>query len=106
MIGHSNGSAPSVTCCLRIMSLDTPDVRVSTSSHNLPSFRKKTNGGDFTMRHERLLFAIPLLFFTLLVLLAVATTSADDKLGPYTQIATIPNPALASFDISWADSAS
>src|SRR5579863_1853332 len=49
--------------------------------------------------------AIPLLFFTLLALFAVATSSAQDKLGPYTQIATISNPALGSFDISWADSA-
>ena len=57
------------------------------------------------MRRERLRFAIPLLVLMLLALLAVATTSADDKLGPYTQIATIPNPALASFDISWVDSA-
>ena len=56
------------------------------------------------MKRERLLFAIPLLFFTLLAIFAVSTSSADDKLGPYTQIATIPNPALASFDISWADS--
>jgi hypothetical protein len=58
------------------------------------------------MKHERLLFAIPLLFFTLLALFAVSTSSADDKLGPYTQIATIPNAALASFDISWVDSES
>ncbi len=58
------------------------------------------------MRRERLWFAIPLLFFTLLALLAVATSSADNKLGPYQQIATIPNAALASFDISWVDSAS
>jgi len=58
------------------------------------------------MKHERLLFAVPLLFFTLLALFAVSTSSADDKLGPYTQIATIPNAALASFDISWVDSES
>ena len=57
------------------------------------------------MKRERLLFAIPLLFFTLLALFTVSTSSADE-LGPYTQIATIPNPALASFDISWVDSAS
>ena len=58
------------------------------------------------MKRERLLFAIPLLFFTLLALFAVSTSSADDTLGPYTQIATIPNAALASFDISWVDSES
>ena len=56
------------------------------------------------MKRERLLFAIPLVFFTLLALFTVSTSSADE-LGPYTQIATIPNPALASFDISWVDSA-
>jgi DNA-binding beta-propeller fold protein YncE len=57
------------------------------------------------MKRERLLFAIPLLFFTVLALFAGSTSSADD-LGPYTQIATIPNAALASFDISWVDSES
>jgi hypothetical protein len=45
------------------------------------------------------------LFFTVLALFAGSTSSADD-LGPYTQIATIPNAALASFDISWVDSES
>lgn len=57
------------------------------------------------MKRERFLFSVALLSFTLLALLAVATSSADNKLGPYQQIATIPNAGLASFDISWVDSA-
>jgi hypothetical protein len=62
-------------------------------------------GGAFKMKRERFLFSVALLSFTLLALLAVATSSADNKLGPYQQIATIPNAGLASFDISWVDSA-
>lgn len=57
------------------------------------------------MKHRNLI-PISLLVWGLLGLFAVATSSADDKLGPYIQIATIPNAALASFDISWVDSAS
>ena len=48
----------------------------------------------------------PLLFFTLPAVFAVLASSAGDALGPYTQIATIPNAGLASFDISWVDSES
>lgn len=59
------------------------------------------------MKLKRILFPIPLLFVTLLVLSAVATSSADDKIGPYKKIATITIPGgLTSFDISWVDSES
>jgi hypothetical protein len=57
------------------------------------------------MKRERFLFFVPVLLFTLLALSAIPTSLADDKLQPYTQIATIPNAGLASFDISWVDSA-
>ena len=57
------------------------------------------------MKRARVVFSIPLSFFTLLMLLAVPTSFADNKLGPYAQIATIPNAGLGSFDISWVDSA-
>ena len=44
---------------------------------------------------------------TLLLFSAVTTSNADDKIGPYQQLPTIPIPGgLVRFDISWVDSAS
>lgn len=59
------------------------------------------------MKRARFFLSISLLFLTVLVFSAVSTSSADNKLGPYAQIATVSNGALAgpaSFDISWVDS--
>lgn len=59
------------------------------------------------MKLARLFPYISPLLLTVLAFSAVSTSSADNKLGPYTQIATVSNTALAgpaSFDISWVDS--
>lgn len=56
------------------------------------------------MKRATFFVFLSLLFFTLLALLSVATSSAGKKFQPYTQIATISNPGLLSFDISWVDS--
>lgn len=57
------------------------------------------------MKRAKVLLSIPLLFVTLLLVWAVATSAHDDDdLGPYKQIATITNPPLNGFDISWVDS--
>jgi hypothetical protein len=50
-------------------------------------------------------FAIPLSALAVMALFAVS--SAEDKIGPYQLLTTIPIPGgLAGFDISWVDSAS
>lgn len=55
------------------------------------------------MKRKMLAYSILPLF--LILLAAKPTSSKGDKLGPYTQIATITIPGgLSSFDISWVDS--
>jgi hypothetical protein len=43
------------------------------------------------MKRANFSICIPLLFVTMLVFLAGSTSSADDKIGPYKKIATIPS---------------
>src|SRR5690242_19848237 len=64
------------------------------------------------MKRATLVFSISLLLFVLVALSVLPTSSADGKIGPYTQLATIaiapPPPApqgLHGFDISWVDTA-
>lgn len=57
---------------------------------------------------KRKMLAYSILPVFLILLAAKPTSSKGDKLGPYTQIATVSNNAMAgpgSFDISWVDSA-
>jgi DNA-binding beta-propeller fold protein YncE len=80
---------------------------VFTSRHNPGCPKETIIGGAFKMKRERFLFCVSLLFFTLIVLLAIPTSFAHDEIGSYQQIATVPIPGgLAGFDISWVDSVS
>lgn len=58
------------------------------------------------MKRAKALLSIPLLFVAVLAIWVIATSAHDDDdLGPYQKIATITNPPLNGFDISWVDSA-